>query len=321
MLICQSPLRVSLLGGGSDLPSFLEHNEGAVLSFAINRRVFIIGHQFTHRTGILLRYSQTEDVTHPPLLKHPIARVVLQRYGINDIDLVVMSDVPAGTGLGSSSSFTVALLGFVRHMCQVPTTAEDLAREACEIEIDTLKEPIGYQDQWASAIGGLNILRFSGREVSVESMSLELADKNRLESNLHLVPAGKPRSASELLAKQSEATRPGQQAEKLTQNLVSLVSQGQRALQSNLDDLGPLLNEAWMLKRQITSGVSNELIDGIYEQGLSAGATGGKLLGAGGSGYIAFYVPEISRHEFNQAFPQQLDFSISEEGAGVIHES
>jgi len=152
-------------------------------------------------------------------------------------------------------------------------------------------------------------------------MSLELADKNRLESNLHLVPAGKPRSASELLAKQSEATRPGQQAEKLTQNLVSLVSQGQRALQSNLDDLGPLLNEAWMLKRQITSGVSNELIDGIYEQGLSAGATGGKLLGAGSSGYIAFYVPEISCDEFNQAFPQQLDFSISEEGAGVIHES
>ncbi len=149
MLICQSPLRVSLLGGGSDLPSFLEHNDGAVLSFAINRRVFIIGHQFTHRMGILLRYSQTEDVTQPEFLKHPIARTILNRYDINDIDLVVMSDVPAGTGLGSSSSFTVALLAFVRYKCKIPTTAEDLAWEACEIEIDTLREPIGYQDQWA----------------------------------------------------------------------------------------------------------------------------------------------------------------------------
>ena len=135
MLISQGPLRVSLFGGGSDLPAFLESNEGAVLSFAIDRRVFIVGHPFTHRAGIVLKYSQSEDVESATELKHPIAREVLSRYGVTDIDIAIMSDVPAGTGLGSSSSFTVAFLAFVRNLCGLISTPEDLAREACDIEI------------------------------------------------------------------------------------------------------------------------------------------------------------------------------------------
>ena len=321
MLIAQGPLRVSLFGGGSDLPAYLAHNEGAVLSFAIDRRVYLAGHPFTHREGILLKYSKTEDVARSQDLQHPIAREVLGRYGVTDIDIAVMADVPAGTGLGSSSTFTVAFLAFVRHLKGIPTNPADLALEACEIEIDVLHEPIGYQDQWASALGGVNVIRFSRQEVHVERVALGAASHSALERNLHLIPVGKPRSASDLLAAQGKATTKGSKAEEVTRRMVGLVAPGDRALRENIDDLGSLLHEAWLLKREVAAGVSNTEVDTLYEQGLREGATGGKLLGAGGSGYLAFYVPEEAHERFGRAFPKRLEFKISAQGAGIIHES
>jgi D-glycero-alpha-D-manno-heptose-7-phosphate kinase len=321
VLIAQGPLRVSLFGGGSDLPAFLVENEGAVLSFAIDRRVFIVGHPFTHREGILLKYSQSEDVDRPADLQHPIAREVLGRYGVSDIDIAVMSDVPAGTGLGSSSSFTVAFLAFVRHLCGIPSTPVDLAREACEIEIDVLREPIGYQDQWASALGGVNLIRFSGRDVQVESIGLGASEIAALEANLHLVPVGTPRSASELLARQASGVSTGSKGEDVTRRMVVLVEHGRQALLGGMDALGPLLDEAWRLKREVAEGVSNPEVDDLYARGRAAGATGGKLLGAGGSGYLAFYVPAGEHDRFSATFPKRLGFRISSQGAGVIHES
>lgn len=321
MLIAQGPLRVSLFGGGSDLPAFLAENEGAVLSFAIDRRVFIVGHPFTHREGILLKYSHSEDVARSADLRHPIAREVLGRYGVSDIDIAVMSDVPAGTGLGSSSSFTVAFLAFVRHYCGIASTPVDLAREACEIEIDVLKEPIGYQDQWASALGGVNLIRFRGAGVEVESIGLGAAEIAALEANLHLVPVGAPRSASELLARQGSGVSTGSKGEDVTRRMVALVEHGRRALLGGMDDLGPLLDEAWQLKREVAAGVSNLEVDDLYARGLASGATGGKLLGAGGSGYLAFYVPASEHERFSATFPRRLGFRISSQGAGVIHES
>ena len=321
MLIAQAPLRVSLFGGGSDLPAFLENNEGAVLSFAIDRRVFIVGHPFTHRHGILLKYSKTEDVQHPGNLQHPIARVVLERYGINDIDMAVMSDVPAGTGMGSSSAFTVALLAFVRHFLGIPTTPSDLAREACEIEIEKLGEPIGYQDQWAAALGGVNVLRFTGSSVKVESVGLGADDVRKLEQNLHLVPIGSPRSASSLLSNQASAMTPGSKAESSMKSMVELVDEGLEVIRSDIDALGPLLDRAWQLKREVSSGVATKQVDAMYSQGLGAGATGGKLLGAGGSGYLAFYVPESGHGRFSETFPNRLRFGLSACGAGVVHQS
>lgn len=324
MLIAQGPLRISLFGGGSDLPAFLERNEGAVLSFAIDQRVYVVGHPFTHRTGILLKYSKSEDVRSPSQLQHPIAKVVLERYGLNDIDIAVMSDVPAGTGMGSSSSFTAAFLAFVRHTKGIPTSSTDLAREACEIEIDVLNEPIGYQDQWASALGGINVIRFGGhggRDVTVEQVTASAQTTQMLEQNIHLIPVGEPRSASELLARQGGSLTDGSKADLITQRMVSLVEQGHHALLSNLDDLGPLLHEAWSLKREVSAGVTTAHVDEVYDQGLAAGATGGKLLGAGGSGYLAFYVPTGNEEKFSTKFPMELNFRISSQGAGVIHES
>lgn len=322
MLIAQGPLRISLFGGGSDLPAYLERNHGAVLSFAIDRRVYIVGHPFTHRAGILLKYSKSEDVQCASQLRHPIAKVVLQRYGLTDIDIAVMSDVPAGTGMGSSSSFTVAFLAFVRHMKGLPTTPIDLAREACEIEISILKEPIGYQDQWASAIGGINVFRFEkNAKVVVEQVTASAETINNLERNLHLVPVGEPRNASDMLAQQTRSLTDGSKSEQVTRRMVELVNQGQQALLSNPEDLGPLLHEAWSLKRKVTQGISSPLVDEVYDKGISAGATGGKLLGAGGSGYMVFYVPESATDQFTARFPEELGFRISAQGAGVIHES
>lgn len=324
MLIAQGPLRVSLFGGGSDLPAFLERAEGAVLSFAIDKRVYVVGHPFTHRRGILLKYSKSEDVQSAHELRHPIARAVLERYALSDIDIAVMSDVPAGTGLGSSSSFTVAFLAFVRHTRGVPSNPVDLAREACEIEIDVLGEPIGYQDQWASALGGINVIRFDGMGgtgVRVEQVTVLSTTTRQLEQNLHLIPVGTPRSASKLLTRQGRALAEGTRSAQITQRMVELVDQGHQALLRNVDDLGPLLHESWCLKREVSKGVTTHSVDAVYERGVNAGATGGKLLGAGGSGYVAFYVPANNIERFKSDFPEELQFRISTRGAGIVHES
>ena len=321
MLIAQGPLRISLFGGGSDLPTFLKNNDGAVLSMAIDRRVYIAGHPFTHRSGILLKYSQTEDVASPAQLAHPIAREVLTRYELNDVDLAVMADVPAGTGLGSSSAFTVAFLSLVRRMKGLPSTPVDLAREACEIEIDVLQEPIGYQDQWASALGGINVLRFTAADVHVERAAVDASTVSALENNLRLIAVGTPRPARSVLADQDSAVVSGSAEENMTRRLVTMVDQGYRALTENIDDLGPLLAEAWEVKKSIAPQASTPDIDALYERGRSAGATGGKLLGAGGGGYLAFYVPLQNQDGFEQTMPKALPFRISQQGAGVIHES
>ena len=184
-----------------------------------------------------------------------------------------------------------------------------------------MREPIGYQDQWASALGGINLIRFAGGDVEVESIGLTAAQIAQLERNLHLVSVGAPRSASDLLARQQSRVSAGTKAESITRHLVGLVDQGRQALLTSLDDLGPLLNEAWQLKREVSQGVTNPEVDAIYESGMASGATGGKLLGAGGSGYLAFYVPNGASERFTTVFPERLAFTLSKQGAGIIHES
>jgi D-glycero-alpha-D-manno-heptose-7-phosphate kinase len=268
-----------------------------------------------------LKYSQSEDVAHASQLQHPIAREVLQRYNVTDVDIAVMADVPAGTGLGSSSAFTVAFLALVRKMNGLESTPADLAREACEIEIEILHEPIGYQDQWASAVGGINVLRFHSSGVTVERVSVDASTVSRLQSNLKLIAIGSPRRARSVLADQESSITPGSTQEDATRTLVSMVDDGLAALKGSMDDLGPLLGEAWDLKKRIAPQASNEAIDALYERGMAAGATGGKLLGAGGSGYLAFYVPAEAHEQFSKQMPKDLPFSIAADGAGVIHES
>jgi len=319
VLICQAPLRISFFGGGSDLPAFLKNNEGQVLSTAINRRIYIIGHESSYVSGIQFRYSQIEVVDHPELLQHPIARVVLSRYGLNNLEVAVLSDIPAGTGLGSSSAFTVALLAFARTISGQRFTSADLASEACEIEIGTLNEPIGFQDQWISAIGGIQKMTFRGKSVATEAIHLSSHDLQLLEASIFLVPVGKPRRASDFLSSQSAAIEPGSRAERDTRRLAALVERGVEAIQRDHKQLGPLLDQAWRVKREIVDGVSNATIDVVYESGLAVGATGGKLLGAGGGGFFMFVVPEMSRDRFRSHFPDAFSVSLAAEGAGVVN--
>lgn len=321
MLICQAPLRISLFGGGSDLPAFLENNDGKVLSTAIDRRVFVIGHKSRYVSGIQLRYSKVETVDQPELLEHPIARVVLSRYGLNNLEIAILSDIPAGTGLGSSSAFTVALLVFARTITGMRFTAADIATEACEVEIDILKEPIGFQDQWISAIGGIQKMTFRGRSVATEPLLLSTPDLKVLETSIFLVPVGQPRKASDFLSVQSEALKQGGQITEATRRLVALVEPGGRAMQEDHLRLGRLLDQAWRIKREITGDISNPTIDKVYQTGLRAGATGGKLLGAGGGGFFMFVVPEVSRDEFRANFPNAFSVRLGAEGAGVVHAS
>lgn len=322
MIIAQAPLRISLFGGGSDLPAFLADDNGAVLSFAIDKRVYVVGHPFTHRQGIALKYSKYEDVTSAQAIEHPIARVVLARYKITDIDIAIMSDVPAGTGLGSSSSFTVALLAFVKRLLGVAFTASDLAKEAIEIEVDILREPIGFQDQWAAALGGVNIINFRGvSAVDIERVGISAGNKAALERSLVLVPVGGVRSASALLQKQNDNLQNNSKSREVTRRLADQVSLGKMALLEDIDALGPLLHEAWQLKREISDSISSQSVDDLYDRALDSGSTGGKLLGAGGSGYLACYVPEPNLNRFKDRFPNCLNVSISDKGASVVYEN
>ena len=321
MIIAQAPLRISLFGGGSDLPAFLEHSPGAVLSFAINTRIYVIGHQFRHRNGISLKYSNAEDVERPELLKHPIAREILTNYNLNDLDIAVISDLPAGTGLGSSSAFTVAFTAFVRKVKNLHISDRELAFEACDTEINKLKEPIGFQDQWASALGGMNLIRFSKNEtVKVERVDLPRFQIAKLENNLKMIKVGQPRNASKILAEQSSNLRNDAGKLKLTSELLKYVELGKEALSTDLDNIGPLLHESWRIKSQISNGITNTLVDETYSKALEWGATGGKLLGAGGSGYLLLYVPEHNQEKFSQKFTQKFEIEITNVGAGAVGE-
>ena len=324
MLIAQGPLRVSLFGGGSDLPAFLAENEGAVLSFAIDRRVFIVGHPFTHRDGIVLKYSVTEDVARAARAQAPDRprgpqplrrdrhrhRGDVRRPGRHGPRLVILVHrrVP-----GLRPALRAAS----------PPRPVDLAREACEIEIDVLKEPIGYQDQWASALGGVNVitLRRPARS-SVESVGLGAADVAALEANLHLVPVGQPRSASELLAKQGGGISAGSKGEDVTRRMVDLVRAGQAGPAGRHGrSRAPPRRGLGASSARWPRGSPTPMWTRLYARGLAGGATGGKLLGAGGSGYLAFYVPSGEHERFAAQFPKRLGFRISTQGAGVIHES
>jgi D-glycero-alpha-D-manno-heptose-7-phosphate kinase len=320
MIISQAPLRVSLFGGGSDLPAFLANNDGAVLSFAINKHVYLVAHPFVHRKGIALKYSKTEDVNDSTEIRHPIFREVLTAYGVKDLDIAVMSDVPAGTGLGSSSAFTVSLLALVKSLCGVKFSARDLALEACDVEINRIGEPIGYQDQWASALGGINLIHFKGlSKVEVEAIHLRSENLEKLNRSLRLIPIGNPRSAGKLLLEQSQLLAVEKTAQYATRRLVELVDLGKNAIENEIDALGELLTEGWALKKEISPSTTNEKVDYVIDRTREFGSTGAKLLGAGGSGYVACYVPEDRHSDFDLQFKNQLDFSIEMKGAGVLH--
>ena len=299
MIISRTPLRVSFFGGGSDLPTYYRHAGGAVLSTTIDQSVYVtVSQKFD--SSIRVSYSRTEEVGTVSDVQHPLVREALRLRGIEGgIEIVSVADVPSrGTGLGSSSSFTVGLLNALSAYQGAYAPAAQLAQESCEIEIGRCREPIGKQDQYAAAFGGLNLIRFNpDNTVEVCKVICPAETLPALQRRLLFFYTGITRSASELLREQSvEFSKPMGAASRSLSCMADMAVAAFEALcAGRIEAIGPMLHEAWMIKRGLSSGISNSLIDDAYEAALQAGADGGKLLGAGGGGFLMFCA-EPSRH-------------------------
>ena len=296
MIISRTPLRVSFCGGGTDLPNFYRKYGGAVLSMSIARYVYLSMHAYFHGDGFILKYSQLETPESRDAIQHRIIREVFSTHGIEGVDFNSSADVPSGTGLGSSSAFTVGLLNLCNAYLGRYVGRADLAAQACDVEIDRLGEPIGKQDQYGCAIGGLNFIEFHPDDsVTYEAVPLTHAQRRTLEDNLVMLYLGGQRSASAILQTQAGAIDSGGS---VIDDLKAMAAQA-AALRGDLihdiDCLGPYLDEGWQRKRRISAGISAPHIDDAYARALAAGATGGKLLGAGGSGFLLFYCPNGTR--------------------------
>jgi D-glycero-alpha-D-manno-heptose-7-phosphate kinase len=324
MIITKTPFRISFVGGGSDLPAYYTQRKGAVLSTTIDKYMYISTHKFFEKDKIRCKYSQTETVDHVDELQHPILRTVLKDFDLNGIEVSSIADIPGGTGMGSSSSFTVGLLHNLTAYSNLDISKEGLGSGACRVELDLLKEPIGKQDQYAAAFGGLNLIEFlPNGSVNVEPVLISDQTRKELNSNLKLYYIGNQRSASGILAEQKKNTAQKEKFDTIGK-MVDLVYDLKDALtQGNLDDFGAILNQNWLLKQSLATGITNQRINDLYATALDAGALGGKLLGAGGGGFMLFYVPTQKQSAVDMAMQtldaESFDFNMESFGSQIIH--
>lgn len=322
MIISKAPFRISFAGGGSDLQSFYANNgHGAVVSTTIDKYMYIMLHPYFH-DKIRIKYSRLEDVDDINDIVHPIIREALKLVKLEKgIEIASIADVPAGTGIGSSSSFTVSILHALYAYQGKYITKETLARESCEIEIDILKEPIGKQDQYAASYGGLNYIQFnSDGTVFVEPILCDPAVKRKLMKNLLMFYVGNDRKAGEVLCEQKENMKDVEKY-KLVKEMVQLTKELKASLnRGKVNCLGEILHQGWLLKKELAGGISNPMLDEYYETALKAGAIGGKLLGAGGGGFFLFYCELKYQNALRKVLNlKELTFDFDMEGAKLIY--
>lgn len=323
MIISRTPLRMSFVGGGSDLPAFYRDEIGAVLSTSIDKYMYLcVNRKFDGR--IRLSYSRTEEVDTAHQLEHPLVREALALAGVEGgIEIASMADIPSkGAGLGSSSSYTVGLLNALYAYRNEHRSKDSLARQACQVEIDRCGEPIGKQDQYAAAYGGLNLIRFHPDEsVSVDPVICPPAVLQQFEDSIMIFFTGRTRSASAVLARQSEALR-GPDQRILMRRMVTLAFELKRELETgNLDHVGDLLDENWRLKAQLSSGITDDQIDAWYAKALRHGALGGKLLGAGNGGFLMLFAPPERHETIASVLPelQRAVFRFDRNGTQIVY--
>jgi len=318
MIISRTPLRVSFCGGGSDLPGFYRDHGGAVISMSIARYVYLSMHEYFEPAGYILKYSALETPKTVDDIRHRILRQVFSDYGVDRVDFNSSADVPAGTGLGSSSAFTVGLLNLVNAYQGRYEGRSTLAAKACEIEIDKLGEPIGKQDQYGCALGGLNFIEFHQDDsVTSEAVPLTLQARKRLEEGLVMFYLGGTRSASALLQTQANELKSSKRAVETMQAMV-LQARGLRAeISQDVDIVGPYLHEGWERKRTLANGISNPLVDDAYARARAAGATGGKLLGAGDSGFLLVYAPDEAGQPVREALSEYRAYDVGFDPIGT----
>jgi D-glycero-alpha-D-manno-heptose-7-phosphate kinase len=324
MIITRSPLRISLGGGGTDLPSYYRRHGGFLIAAAIDKYVYITIHR-TFEEEMILKYSKLERVTELGDVRHPIIREALKLVGIKNVNIEItsMADIPEGTGLGSSGSFTTALLKALHAYCRNLVQPDALAQQACEIEIDRLGEPIGKQDQFIAAFGGITCFRFT-QDDSVEAWPLSISEEtqNNLEDHLMLFFTGYSRSASSILKEQDEKSRRDDGA--MLENLhfvKDLGEQSQQALESNdLRAFAELMNVHWEWKKKRSGNMSRPEIDEWYKLACSNGALGGKVIGAGGGGFLMFYAEDTGRlrHVLTEAGLREVRFRFDFDGTRVM---
>ncbi|RJR12568.1 GHMP kinase [Candidatus Parcubacteria bacterium] len=321
MIISRTPFRISFAGGGTDLPDYYRVRPGCVVSTAINKYMFISVHRpFDNR--IRLKYSKTEIVDKVDLIEHPIIREALKLTGIADgIEITSVSDIPAQAGLGSSSSFAVGLLHALHAFKGEYVSADQLASEACEIEMVRLGEPVGKQDQYIAAWGGMQFIRFNPDEtVFVDPLICATETKQRLHERLMLFHCSGSRSARDILNDQRR-----QMAEKLAGwNRMEMLALDLRGLLLNngeISRVGSILHESWTLKRMSGGKITNDAIDAWYARAREAGATGGKLLGAGGGGFLLFFVEPDARNAVKEALSdlRLIPFEFEPQGSKIIY--
>jgi len=323
MIISRTPFRISFVGGGSDMETFYAGHQGAVLSTSIDKYMYISSHKYFYNDQIQVKYTRTETVHSLDELQHPLLREALRKAEITGgIEISSIADIPAGTGMGSSSSFTVGLLHNLYAIRRKYVTHEELASEACEIEIDILKEPIGKQDQYAASYGGLNIIYFNlDGTVKVEPLYIKNNVYHALEENLIMFYLGNQRRASDILSEQKKNASSEDKFNILKQ-MVGLVYDMRHCLYSeNLTDFGKILHENWVLKQKLASKITNPEIDEIYSAGLKSGAAGGKLLGAGGGGFMLFYCEKSKQAKLKSVLNkyETLDFKFEHDGSKIIY--
>lgn len=323
MLITRTPLRITLGGGGTDLPSYFTRQPGFVISAAIDKYIFI-GINRTFSNDYFLKYSALERVERPEDIEHPIIRAALELHPVGPaLEIVSLADIPAGTGLGSSGTFTVGLLRALHAWKREPVTSDELAEEACRVEIEILGRPVGKQDQYIAAYGGITCFTFQpdGR-VEVASLDVPTATMHELEERLLMFFTGSSRTADQLLDDQRRRTEAGdagmveglRRVEEIGVQIKSALESGE------LDRFGMLMHEHWTNKRERSAGMSNADIDRWYETGLRNGAVGGKLTGAGGGGFLLFLAddPPALRAAMSAEGLTEVRFGFDHDGSTVV---
>jgi D-glycero-alpha-D-manno-heptose-7-phosphate kinase len=325
MIITRTPFRVTLGGGGTDLPSFYQEHGGFILAVAIDKYMFLNVNTPIVDDKVRVRYTSSEMVDHVDEVKHTLAREALRYFGVaSGIEIVSIADIPAGTGLGSSSSYLVGLLNALHTLMQDQATPQKLAEEACFIELETLRKPIGKQDQYMAAFGGLTTLHISpdGR-VDVTRLELDVDLVESLEHNILMFYTNEMRDATAILKRQDEATRTKdcvvlkslREIKDIGLEICESISKG------NLRRFGELLDVHWQSKKHLSNGISNPQIDAWYELAKQNGAIGGKISGAGGGGFLMLYCEENKtrlREALRSAGLRELKFRFDFEGSKVV---
>lgn len=320
MIISQTPLRMSLFGGGTDFKDYYSKHEGYIVSTTIDKYIFVIINE-KFDDDIVVNYTQKERVSSVSEIKHELVREAMIKTGVSKaVEITMIADIPSeGSGMGSSSSVTVGLLNALYAYQGIQVTAEQLAREACDIEINICKKPIGKQDQYIAAYGGLCEIIFR-KDESVDVNRIKMSDYNKrlFNLNMHLFFTGITRSSSDILTEQK------QNIDARIEELNMLKSLGAKAkeclINNDFDKIGELLNTSWEVKKNLSSNVSNTFLDEMYQRAMDAGALGGKILGAGGGGFLLTYCKGKNIEKLKKSFSnfREMPFIFEKDGSKII---